>query len=75
MTPLHRDDGFTFRFADARLIDRIHLDGVAAGTLVTLTDLRTGERLIEAVAGDGGWVPLMPPLLMRAGSGLVARPG
>jgi hypothetical protein len=75
MTPLYRDDGFTFRFADDRLIDRVHLDGVAAGTPVTLADLGAGAELRRAVCGDGGWVPLTPPLVVRAGDGFVARPG
>ena len=73
MTPLYRDPGFAFRFADDRLIDRVHLDGVAAGTPVTLTDLHTGDVLAEGVAGDGGWVPLAPPLVVRAGGGFMAR--
>ncbi len=73
MIPLHRDADFTFRFADRRLIDRVHLDGVAAGTLVTFTDLRTGARLADAVAGADGWVPLDPPLLVEPGGGFVAR--
>lgn len=75
MIPLHRDPAFTFRFADDRLIDRVHLDGVAAGTPVTVTDLRTGQLLANAEAGPGGWVPLDPPLVVRAGEGFVARPG
>ena len=74
MIPLHRDAGFTFRFADRRLIDRVHLDGIAAGTPVAFTDLRTGERLADAVAGADGWVPLAPPLVVEPGGGFVASP-
>lgn len=74
MTPLYRDPGYTFRFADRRLIGRVHLAGVAAGTPVTLADLRTGGRLAEAVAGADGWVPLDPPLVVEPGGGFVASP-
>ena len=72
MIPLHRDPGFTFRFNEARRIDRIHLDGVPAGTPVTVTDLAGRVRLRQAVAGDGGWVRLDPPLVVAPGGGFVA---
>ena len=79
MLPLYRDPHFTFRFADDRLIDRFHLDGVEAGTSVSVfaIDSATGERLgliADAVAGDGGWVDLSEALVVRAGSGFVAVP-
>jgi len=47
MIPLHHDPWFTFRFAEARIIPRFHLDGVAAGrrVLVFKIDPGTGERL------------------------------
>jgi hypothetical protein len=41
-------------------------------------DPTTGERLgliATAVAGDGGWVDLTAPLVVRAGGGFVAVPG
>lgn len=79
MLPLHRDSGFTFRFSDDRLIPRFHLDGVTAGTRITVFafDPDTGDRrdvLAKATAGDGGWVDLTEPLVMRAGGGFVAIP-
>lgn len=80
MLPLHRDPHFTFRFAENRLIDRFHLDGVEPGTPVSVftLDFATGEGLeliATAVSGDGGWVNLSEPLVVRAGGGFVAVPG
>ena len=77
MLPLRQDAGFTFRFSDDRLIPRFHLDGVTAGRRVTVfaLDPATGDRrevLAKATAGDGGWVDLPEPLVVRAGSGFVA---
>jgi putative acetyltransferase len=79
MTPLYRDHGFTFRFSDDRLVPRFHLDGVPAGTRVTVfaLDADTGSRrevLAKATTGDGGWVDLAEPLVVRAGGGFVAVP-
>ena len=77
MTPLHRDPHFCFRFADDRLIPRFHLDGVepARHVAVYRLDPQTGgpsDLLVRAVTGDGGWVDLSEPLIMRAGEGFVA---
>ena len=77
MLPLYRDPHFTFRFADDRLVPRFHLDGVEPGTPVSVfaIDPATGERrglIAAAVAGDGGWVDLTEPLVVRAGGGFVA---
>ncbi len=79
MTPLHRDPHYTFRFADDRLIPRFHLDGVAAGVPVAVYRLdpasgRPSDLLLWAVAGEGGWVNLPEPLVVRAGGGFVAVP-
>jgi hypothetical protein len=80
MLPLHRDPAFLFRFTDDRLIPRFHLDGVAAGTPVAVhwADPTTGEpagRIADAVAGEGGWVELARPIVVRAGQAFVAVPG
>jgi hypothetical protein len=77
MVPLYRDPHFTFRFADDRIVPRFHLDGVEPGTTVSVfaLDPTTGERLgliATAVAGDGGWVELPEPIVVRAGEGFVA---
>ena len=77
MTPLYRDPHFTFRFADDRIIPRFHLQGVEAGRRVSVFRLEptTGERLDlirTATVGDGGWVDLPEPIIVRTGEGFVA---
>ena len=79
MIPLHRDPHFTFRFADDRIIPRFHLEGVEAGLRVSVfkLDPATSERLgllATATVGDGGWVDLPEPIIVRAGGGFVAVP-
>ncbi len=79
MIPLHRDPHFTFRFADDRIIPRFHLEGVEAGQWVSVfkLDPATGEGLgliATAAVGDGGWVDLPEPIIVRAGGGFVAVP-
>ncbi len=79
MLPLYHDPHFTFRFADDRLIPRFHLVGVEAGrrVLVFKIDPDTGERLgllATATVGDGGWVDLQEPIIVRAGEAFVAVP-
>jgi hypothetical protein len=79
MIPLHRDPYFTFRFADDRIIPRFRLEGVEAGRRVSVfkLDPATGERLgliATAAVGDGGWVDLPGPVVVRAGEGFVAVP-
>jgi hypothetical protein len=77
MIPLHRDPGFTFRFAEDRLIPRFHLEGVEAGRRVSVykIDRGTSARLglmATATVGDCGWVGLPEPILVRAGEAFVA---
>jgi hypothetical protein len=77
MIPLHRDPWFTFRFADDRLIPRFHLEGVEVGRRVSVfkIDPGTGERLkllSMASVGDGGWVDLLEPIIVRAGDAFIA---
>ena len=77
--PLYEDPGFTFRFADDRLIPRFHLEGVEAGRRIKVfkIDPRTGGRLgllATATAGEGGWVDLPEPITVRAGEAFVAVP-
>jgi hypothetical protein len=79
MMPVYRDSHFTFRFADDRLVPRFHLDGIEPGRRVSVyrLDPATGgtlAHLTEAAVGEGGWVNLAEPLLMRAGEGFVAVP-
>ncbi|WP_149109007.1 hypothetical protein [Limnoglobus roseus] len=79
MIPLHRDRDFTFRFAEDRMIPRFHLEGVETGRSIAVYRLNpeTGGRLdliTTAVTGDGGWVTLAEPILVRAGEGFIAVP-
>jgi putative acetyltransferase len=79
MLPLYQDHGFTFRFAEDRLVPRFHLEGVTTGHRVTVfaIDPDTGNRrqvLAKVTAGDSGWVDLAEPLVVRAGGGFVAVP-
>ena len=79
MTPLYEDAQFTFRFADDRLIPRFHLEGVEAGRGVSVykIDAGSGERLdllATATVGEGGWVDLAEPIIVRAGEAFVAVP-
>ena len=80
MIPLHEDPQFTFRFDNDRIIPRFHLEGVEAGRRVSVykLDPGTGERLgllATATVGDGGWVDLGKPIIVRAGEAFVAVPG
>ena len=77
MIPLHRGPWFTFRFADDRIIPRFHLESVEAGRRVTVftIDPGTGERLsLMATVGEGGWVDLSEPIIVRAGEAFIAVP-
>src|SRR2546421_8639465 len=79
MLPLYEEPHFTFRFSDDRLIPRFHLESVEAGQRVSVfkIDPGTGERLgllAMATVGEGGWVELAAPILVRAGEGFIAVP-
>lgn len=75
--PLHHDPWFTFRFTEDRFIPRFHLDGVQSGRQVSVfkIDPGTGERLgllATATVGEGGWLDLGEPIIVRAGEAFVA---
>ncbi len=79
MIPLYQDPHFTFRFADDRIIPRFHMEGFEAGRRVEVYkfDPITGERvglLATATVGEGGWVDLAEPIIMRAGEAFIAVP-
>jgi hypothetical protein len=79
MIPLHRDPHFTFRFADDGIIPRFHLEGVEVGRRVSVFkfDAATDERfglIATGTVGEGGWVALPEPIIVRAGEGFVAVP-
>jgi uncharacterized protein len=77
--PLYRDPWFTFRFADDRIIPRLHLEGVLPGLHISVIKINaeTGGRLgllATASVGEGGWVDLPQPIIMKAGEGFIAVP-
>ena len=79
MIPLHHDPQFTFQFADDRIIPRFHLEGVKAGRRVSVfkIDSVTSERLgllATAIVGEGGWVDMDEPIIVRAGDGFIVVP-
>jgi hypothetical protein len=79
MIPLHHDPWFTFRFSEARIIPRSHLESVEAGRRVSAFKVNTdtGERLgllATATVGEAGWVDLTEPIIMMAGEAFVAVP-
>ena len=79
MLPLYQDPWFTFRFADDRLIPRFHLEGVEAGrrVMVYRIDPNSGGRLgllATANVGEGGWVDLPAPIIVKAGDAFIAVP-
>jgi hypothetical protein len=64
---------------DDRHIPRFHLEGVQAGRRVSVfkIDPGTGERLrllATATVGEGGWVELTEPIIVKAGEAFVAVP-
>ncbi len=76
---LYEDPWFTFHFADDRRIPRFHLEGIEKGRHVSVIkiDPETGERLgllVTATVGDGGWVDLPQPIIVRAGEAFIAVP-
>jgi hypothetical protein len=76
---LFEEPFFTFRFADDRIVSRFHLEGVEAGRGISVVkiDPDTGERLgllARATVGEGGWVDLAEPILVRAGEAFIIVP-
>jgi hypothetical protein len=79
MLPLYHDPWFTFRFAEDRIISRLHLEGVLPGLQISVIkiDLETGERLgllASATVNSDGWVDLPEPIIVRAGEAFIAVP-
>ncbi len=79
MLPLYQDPHFTFRFTDDRIIPRFHLEGIPAGQRILFfrIDPGRGEKLdllTMATVGEGGWVELRVPLIVRAGEAFIAVP-
>jgi hypothetical protein len=66
-----------FRFAEARIILRFHLEGVEPGRRVSVfkIDPGTGERLglsATGAVGEDGWVNLAEPNIVWTGEAVVA---
>jgi hypothetical protein len=79
MLPLYEQPWFTFRFADDRIIPRFLLEGIEVGRRVTVfkIDPATDERLAlvaTAIVGNGGWVDLKEPIIVRAGEAFIVVP-
>ena len=79
MIPIYQDPHFTFRFADDRIIPRFHLEGVEVGRRVAVykIDADNGERLgllATATVGDGGWVDLSEPIIVKTGDAFIVVP-
>jgi hypothetical protein len=79
MLPIYQEKHFTFRFADDRIIPRFHLDGLEPGRRVSVfaIDSVTENRLsliARATVGEGGWVDLAQPIVVRSGDAFVAIP-
>src|SRR5947209_11357512 len=79
MMPLYQDPWFTFRFAEDRIIPRFHLEGIEVGRQVSVfkMDPGTGERLgllRTSKVGEGGWVDLNEPIIIRAGEAFIVVP-
>jgi hypothetical protein len=79
MRPLYENPHFTFRFADDRIIPRLHLEVVEAGQYVSVfrIDPAIGERLgllTTATVGEAGWVDLAERIIVRAGYAFITVP-
>lgn len=78
MIPLHREPHFTLRFDEGRIIPGFHLEGVGAGRRVSVFKLDPATSDQRAAGsdrhGDGNWVDLPKPIIVRAGEGFVAVP-
>lgn len=79
MIRLYADDRYTFRFAEPRLIPRIHLQDAPVGAKVQLWPLQDSLSnlstlpLRESLVGPNGWVELEPPLIVSPEAGFVAK--
>ncbi len=76
---LYEELHFTFHFSDDRIIPRFHLEGIHAGQRVSVfkIDPSSGDRLnllATALVGEGGWVGLPEPIIVRAGESFIAVP-
>ena len=79
MLPLYRDPGWTFPFAESRLIPRFFLPGATPGTTVDVhrrdpATGRPGEMIASGLVEADEGVAFEPALLVRAGETLIVLP-
>ncbi len=78
MIPLYEQPHFTFLFVEDRIVPRFHLEGVQAGWRVEVFKIGAGGKqeglLATGIVGEGGWVDLAEPIIVRAGEGFIAAP-
>lgn len=79
MFSLYQDPWFTFRFSEDRIIDRFHLEGIQPGRRIAVIRINPSsgeqlETLTSSITGDGGWVELSAPIIVRAGEAFIAVP-
>ena len=79
MTPLYRDPHFTFRFAEARRISRVHVDDVAISTAVEVfaIDPISGERKMRVAVssvGTDGWIEFAEAIIVEPGDAFIVVP-
>jgi hypothetical protein len=77
MISICHDPHCTFRFAEDRIIPHFHLEGVEAGRRVAVYKLDPDTVVhlgvpVRAAVGEGGWLDLAEPIIVRAGAVLVA---
>ena len=76
---LYQDPFFTFRFADKRIVSRMHLESVQDGRPISVfkIDPDTGakrELLAKATVSKGGWVDFTEPIIVKPGDVFIAVP-
>lgn len=79
LLPLYHGRHFVFSFIDDRRVPRFHLTGIERGCRVSVFRLEPGtgtwkDLLTTATVGEGGWVDLAEPIVVRAGQGFVVVP-
>ena len=77
MLPLFHDPHFTFRFAEDRIIPRFPSGGRRGRATCLGVQDRPRHRqalglLATATVGEGGWVDLAEPIIVRAGEAFIA---
>ena len=69
MRSLYVEPHFTFRFAEERWIDRVHLTDVPAGKIARAYRLEV--CIASGVTDEGGWVSFAETVHVYAGDGFI----